>query len=248
MTPPGLAAGSAGPFVKTPAPHVVEVLATCPGVDFAILDGEHAPFDRRDLDMMLLAGKAAGLPLLVRTQDRQPSTILAALDLGAAGLVVPHVDSVAIAREVAALARYRGGLRGYSGSTRSGGYGTIAMADACDAGDGVPLIVQIEHPDAIPAVAAILGEPAIAGIVVGRADLALAMGHDRTNAAAVEEAVRDVFARAAGCGKRLGVVVGDRGECARFAAMGADWFVIGTDHSLMRTGVRHAYHPAAPQA
>mgnify|MGYP006165676249 CR=1 FL=1 len=54
-----------GTFVKTPHPHVVEVLAST-GLDCLCLDAEHAPFDRRDLDAGIMAARAGGMPVLVR--------------------------------------------------------------------------------------------------------------------------------------------------------------------------------------
>jgi 2-keto-3-deoxy-L-rhamnonate aldolase RhmA len=237
-------AGRSGLFVKTPSPHIIEVLATCPELDFAVLDAEHAPFDRRDLDVMLLAGRAAGLPLLVRVQDSQPSTLLSALDLGAEGLVIPHVDSPKIARQAAEFARYREGRRGYSGGTRIAGYGTIPMARVCDAADMVPIIAQIEHPDAAGCVKDILAIDQIAGILVGRADLALSMGFNDASAPEVDKVVQALFASAAGSPKIIGAVVRDDRERDRFAKMGANWFLVGTDHSLLRSGVQNANRPA----
>ena len=87
-----------GTFVKTPAPQIVEVLALA-GLDFAVLDAEHAPWDRGTLDLVLLAGRASGLPLLVRVAERSAVAILPVLDQGAAGIVVPHVDSAADAQD-----------------------------------------------------------------------------------------------------------------------------------------------------
>ena len=52
-----------GTFVKTPHPHVVEVLAMT-GLDCLCLDAEHAPFDRRDLDACIMATRAGGMPVL----------------------------------------------------------------------------------------------------------------------------------------------------------------------------------------
>ena len=101
-----------GTFVKTLSPHVVEILGLT-GLDFAAIDAEHAPFDRAALDLMMLAGRAARLPIHVRIPDIAPATILSVLDIGAAGLVVPHVDSAAQAAEVVSRARYRGGVRGF---------------------------------------------------------------------------------------------------------------------------------------
>jgi 2-keto-3-deoxy-L-rhamnonate aldolase RhmA len=106
-----------GTFVKTNSVHVVEILAQSP-LDFVVVDAEHAPFDRAAVDLLVLAGRAAGIPVMVRVPDMAPATILSVLDVGAAGLLVPHVDTAAQARELVALTRCRGGSRGFSSSTR----------------------------------------------------------------------------------------------------------------------------------
>jgi 2-keto-3-deoxy-L-rhamnonate aldolase RhmA len=81
-------------FVKTDSPQVVEVLGLC-SLDYVVLDAEHAPFDRQTMDRMVFAARAVGLPMLVRVPDHRDATILSVLDLGAHGIVVPHVDSAA---------------------------------------------------------------------------------------------------------------------------------------------------------
>ena len=79
-----------GTFVKTPHPHIIEVLALA-DLPFIVLDAEHAPFDRTTLDSCILAARANQLPCIVRVQDSQASTILNALDCGATGIQIPHV-------------------------------------------------------------------------------------------------------------------------------------------------------------
>ena len=79
-------------WVKTPHPHVVEVLALSE-LDALVLDAEHAPFDRAALDACLLAARAGGKPVLVRPESASPAAILQALDGGADGVVVPHIRS-----------------------------------------------------------------------------------------------------------------------------------------------------------
>jgi len=86
-----------GTFVKTTSPQIIEVLGGA-GLDFAVIDAEHAPFDRGTLDIMTIAARSVGLPLFVRIPDMNASTIQSALDLGVTGLLVPHVDSVEQAR------------------------------------------------------------------------------------------------------------------------------------------------------
>ena len=93
-----------GTFIKTAHPQVVEVLGTT-GLAFGVIDAEHAPFDRNMLDLLMLAGRAASLPLLVRIPDKAGPTILQVLDLGAAGLVVPHVNTADEAASIVARAR-----------------------------------------------------------------------------------------------------------------------------------------------
>lgn len=191
----------AGTFIKTASPHIVEILGLT-GLDFAVIDAEHAPLDRAMLDLMLLAGRAAGLPLLVRIPDRNPATILSALDMGAAGLLMPHVDTVADAQDLVRNARFRNGRRGYSGSPRFAGYGSMGMQQAVQAGDQALIICQIESPQAVENAAGIAAVPGVDGLFVGRADLALAMGlddarHPDVSAAAVFAATtaeRDQYA------------------------------------------------------
>jgi 2-keto-3-deoxy-L-rhamnonate aldolase RhmA len=226
--------GPRGLFIKTPAPQIVEILALA-APDFAVLDAEHAPFDRAMLDLMLLAGRAAGLPLLVRVPDAAGSTVAAALDLGAAGVVVPHVGSVEMAQTVVASARFRGGTRGYSSAPRHGAYGTRGMKDLIDAADAIQVLLQIEDPDAAANANAILEVNGVDGIVVGRADLAVAMGEYDAGSAAVDEIVRAIFASIEGSRKIKGVVVSSEAERSHYAQLGANWFIMGNDQSLLRT-------------
>lgn len=137
-----------GTFVKTASSAVVEVLALA-GLDFVVADAEHAPLDRRDLDLIVLAGRASGLPVLVRTPTDETSELLNALDLGACGIVVPHVDTFSQAREVVARMRYRNGVRGFSSSPRSAGYGSVGMKKLLAQGDKALVVCQIESPMAV---------------------------------------------------------------------------------------------------
>lgn len=244
--PPGPGELHVGTFVKTPAPQVIEILALA-GLDFAVLDAEHAPWDRGTLDLALLAGRAARLPLLVRVAERSATAILPVLDQGAAGIVVPHVDSAADAHEAVACARYLGGRRGYSSSPRAGAYGTLGMAETIRRGDGTVVIVQIESAAAVAAVADILAVPGVAGVLLGRADLALSMGLTSTQHPRVAAAADRVVQATRSAGRLLGVAVGTDAERDRFVAQGANWVVHGSDQSLLRqaaAALRPAQAPA----
>jgi len=226
-----------GTFVKTPAPHVIEVLATC-GLDFTVLDAEHAPMDRAALDLALLAGRAVQLPQFVRVLDSSAGAILTALDLGAIGLLVPHIDTADDAAVAVAHARYRGGDRGFSGSARFGGYGTLGMREALRVGDQALVMCQIESAQAVQACEAIAAVPGVAGVFIGRADLALSMGLDTVQDPRIEEAVDHIVRVGLAAGKTVGMAVNSTSERNRFAALGATWFVQGSDQSLLREAAR----------
>lgn len=222
-----------GTFIKTPAPQIVEILALS-GLDFAVVDAEHAPFDAAALDLMMLAGRAARLPLLVRVPDFSASTLLRTLDLGAAGVLVPHVDSADDARAVVQRCRYRAGVRGYSGSPRAAGYGSLGMSTAVDLAEQVLVICQIESAAAVAHAAEIAAVPGVDGIFIGRADLALSMGLFDARHPDVMQAARTAIEAGVASGKRVGVLVGSNGERDEYARLGADWFIHGSDQSLLK--------------
>ncbi len=226
-----------GTFIKTASPQVVEVLGTT-GLDYAVIDAEHAPFDRNVLDLMLMAGRAAGLPLVVRIPDTAPATILSVLDMGAAGILVPHVDSAEQAREIVARARYRGGVRGFSGSPRAGGYGALSMGAALDAGDSTAILCQIESAEGLAAAAAIAAVPGVDALFIGRADLALALGLEDIRHAEVAEATLRIIKAACDAGKVASIFLPNTAEREQFAAAGATSFVIGADQSMLRQGAQ----------
>lgn len=224
-----------GTFVKTGAPQIIEILGGA-GLHFAVVDAEHAPFDRSTLDIMVIAARAVGLPLFVRIPDMQAATIQSALDLGVSGLLVPHVDSAEDARRVVARTRFLGGERGYSSSPRFAGYGAMGMKRAVEAGNGTTVICQIESRAGCNAAREIAAVDGVAGLFVGRADLALSFDLTDAKAPDVMRATVDVLAVAQDAGKIGGVALGDASECEEFAKMGATWFVIGSDQSLLRKG------------
>jgi 2-keto-3-deoxy-L-rhamnonate aldolase RhmA len=226
-----------GVFVKTTSPQCVEILGTT-ALDFAVLDAEHAPFDRAALDLAMMAGRAARLPLLVRVPDREAASLLSVLDMGAAGVLVPHVDSAEQAREVAAHCRYVNGDRGYSSSPRAAGYGTLRMKDAIRHGDDCRVLCQIESVQAVEQAERIAAVPGVDALFIGRADLALSMGLDDAQHERVGQATEHVIRAGNATGKRVGMFVGSTAEREKYRSLGVCWFVQGSDQSLLRQGAQ----------
>ena len=230
-----------GTFVKTASPHIIEVLGTT-RLDFVCIDAEHAPLDRAMLDLMVMAARTTHLQAFVRIAEVNPAVVLSALDIGAAGLLVPHVDSAEQAREVVAMARYQGGLRGYSSSPRFAAYGSLGMKEALRIGDQAQVICQIESAAAVDAAQAIADVPGVAGLFVGRADLALSMGLDNARDERVAQATREVLVAARNAGKWAGMHVSGNAEREQFAALGANWFIVASDQTLLRQAAQAIAH------
>jgi 2-keto-3-deoxy-L-rhamnonate aldolase RhmA len=231
-----------GTFVKTTSPHVLEILGAS-GLDFAVLDAEHAPYDRAALDLAMVAGRAAGLPLFVRVAERTAAGLLSVLDMGAAGVLVPHVDTEADAIEVVAHCRYVGGDRGYSSSPRAAGYGALGMKQAIAQGDRNVVVCQIESVAAVENAARIAAVPGLGAVFIGRADLALSMGLDNAQDPHVIDATQAVIRASLAAGTPVGMFVGSNAEREKYRALGVSWFVQGSDQSLLGQAARAIARP-----
>lgn len=222
-----------GVFLKTASHQVVELAARA-AQDFAVIDAEHAPFDPLTLDRMALAGRAAGLPLLVRPPGLDAAFVGHALDMGLAGVLAPHVDSVGRAEALLDAARFDRGRRGFSPSTRAGGYGApdaAAYRRAADAGASV--WCQIEDAAALDHLDAIAALEDVDCLFIGPADLALSMGVERRDDPRMIEAVRRIAEAGRRHGRTVGIYVGAVSEVADLKAIGVSVFVCGSDQSWM---------------
>ncbi|MEV8468674.1 aldolase/citrate lyase family protein [Fluviibacterium sp. DFM31] len=231
-----LAAGQKmlGVFVKTPQPIVIEILGQS-GLDFMVIDAEHAPFDRQAIDTAMIAGRAAGCPIIVRVPKGDPETLLGVLDSGAAGVMVPHVCSVAQAEDLARAVRYGPGGRGFAGTTRAADYARRGLQEHFDQTTReVSLICQIEDPEGYDARAGIAAVEGVDALFVGRADLSVSYGFRDFFAPETAERCREVLGLA---GAATGLYCAPGEDITPWQQAGGSLFVIGSDHTLMTRGV-----------
>ncbi len=227
-----------GTFQKTPSPILCEVLARS-GLDVICIDAEHAPFDRGDIDSCVFALRSAGVASLVRVASHAPEQILNALDCGATGVVVPHIMTVADARELARVAHYGRGGRGYAGSTRAAGYIGKTMNDHLrDSTATTTVIAQIEDIEAVEVVEEIAAVDGIDCLFVGRMDLTVAMGCASADDPKVIDAVRRVCRAGKANNRAVGMFVPNVAESAMWLKEGASLFLLGSDHAFMMAGAR----------
>jgi 2-keto-3-deoxy-L-rhamnonate aldolase RhmA len=225
-----------GTFIKTPHFHNTEVLAHT-SLDVLCLDAEHAPFDRADLDKCVLAAKSQQKPVIIRVPNTENSSILNALDIGADGVVLPHILNAEHARAVIKKCFYGPEGRGYAGSTRFAGYTTKKLPENLkNSANQTCVIAQIEDMEAVNNIDEICQVEGIDCIFIGRMDLTVAL--DQTNASHpdVMAAVEKVVDAANKYDKNCGMFVGDLTELPRWIAMGVSLFLLGSDHNFMLSG------------
>lgn len=225
----------AATWLKTPHPHVAEVLALSP-LDALVIDAEHAPFDRSALDLTVLAARGGGKAVLVRPASGATEAILQALDAGADGIVCPHIRSAAEAAALVRACHYGPGGRGFAGSTRAARYTTLGMARHRAGAAGVTVIAQIEDAEALAEIDAIAATPGIDALFIGRADLTVSLGCASPDETAVVAAVEDICA----AGRRVGVAVGmflaRPADVPDWRARGATLFVLQSDQEFLLAG------------
>ena len=229
-----------GTFLKTPTTHATEILGDL-GFDFVVIDEEHAPFDRAQTDVLLLAARASQVAGVVRVPSTDPAGLLSVLDCGADAVLVPHVTSAEMARRVVSACRYRGGSRGFSASPRAGRYGGLSMWDHVDAADkAVAVIAMIEDPEAVEHIDEILAVEGLDAIFIGRGDLTVAYGAASKDAPAILEAVARILAAAGRADKPVCLMTDSLAEAKTFSEGGASAFIVSSDQAFMRKAARAA--------
>ncbi|MDO7551716.1 MAG: aldolase/citrate lyase family protein, partial [Planktomarina temperata] len=191
----------AGTFLKTPAYELVEVLATSE-LDFICIDMEHSPFDRARTDACLAVARALDFPVLVRVTHFAPQTVLQVLDMGAVGVVAPHIISAEQAKDLVRAAHFGPGGRGFAGATRWAGYGRQNMAEVlAQSARQTVVIAQIEEPEALENVEQIAATPGVDGLFLGPSDMSVSMGYSDTNSEQLRAALARCGAAAEASGK-----------------------------------------------
>lgn len=191
-----------GTWVNTPSPDLVETLGDV-GFDCVFLDLEHGEYGPGALAGLLRAARAAGCSGVVRTSHVSAHEIGAALDAGADAVLAPSVSSTDDARAIVAAAHYPPtGSRGAAPMTRAAGYGTTPFVTYRDRIETEVVVgAQIEGPEGIAALDAILETPHLDLAFIGPFDLSQHLGvPGETSHPTVVAAMTDIVERAAARG------------------------------------------------
>lgn len=163
-----------GTMVTLPTASTAEILADA-GFDWLFVDGEHGPLDTADI-LAILQAVSHRIACIVRVPACDEVAIKKVLDLGAAGIIVPQVNSAEQAADVVRYARYAPeGSRGV-GLARAHGYGFRFAEYVASANADISVIVQAEHRSAVENIDAIVQVPGVDAVLLGPYDLSASYG------------------------------------------------------------------------
>jgi 2-keto-3-deoxy-L-rhamnonate aldolase RhmA len=225
-----------GTFLKLPRPEVVDVLALT-GFDFIICDLEHARIDQRDWQQVLLAARAHGLPVIVRTTGLDRGEVNHLLEGGAAGIQLPRTQSPADVAALTALTRFPPtGSRSVGVAHLGAGYGAMPLSEYIDDERDAPLLVgQLETRDLHEPLTETLRGLDVA--FVGTVDLSVECGAPGAlDHPAVAYKLATIEQAAAHAATTLGAFAPTPAAAARFAAAGYRYLAVAGDLTMLTSG------------
>lgn len=226
-----------GLFLSSASPLAAEIAGGA-GFDWLLVDLQHGENNLGNLSGMLTAISTTAATPFVRVPANDPMLIGRAFDLGAYGVVVPMVNSVAEAEAAVRAARYAPGGERSWGPIRGALYGGPDYFAA--ANDTLMLFGMLETAGAVANAREILAVPGLHGCLVGLNDLSISLGispegvGSETLPAPLEDALAAILDACAVMGKIPGVQLYGAAAVNARVRQGFRFVGMGTEMRLMR--------------
>lgn len=214
-------------------------IARIVGYEVVIFDMEHGILDERALDRLIPLSNGLGLETYVRVSEATQPRIQAALDIGAAGVILPQIRNLAHASTAASYSKYPPlGARGL-GYGRTQSYGTASDAFITAENRNRKCYVMIETGGAFAEVEEIAALSCVDGLFIGPADLSLARGRGVFAARSEDmEDMKRIAAAAAARGKPWAAAAGNPRYFREALPLDPDFLTSADDLTALLTGFR----------
>ena len=217
-------------------------LAGVTGFDWALIDGEHGPWDIAAIQDQLRALDSVGQNAVVRVPVGEAWILKQVLDIGATSVLVPMVDTAEQAAGVVAACRYPpAGIRGMGAAVaRASLYGHEADYTA-RANQRICVMVQAESRAALDNLDAIAATEGVDVVFIGPSDLSADMGFPgNPGAPEVVAAIEDAIGRIRAAGKAAGIFDFNTAQYPRYRELGVTFLAVAGDATVLRTGLAAA--------
>ena len=169
---------------------IAKMMKSC-GYDWLFIDLEHGTMSLEFASTISVAALDTGIAPIVRVPFMQHHMATRALDGGALGIVMPHVDTPEQAREIADHLKYPPmGHRSVAGGQAIFDFKPMPIAELIrESNAATMVVVMLETPTAIANADKIAAVPGVDVLLIGTNDLAAEMGipgefgHERVAAA-----------------------------------------------------------------
>lgn len=227
-----------GTWLTSGSPALAE-LASMYNFDWFLFDLEHGFLTIHDLLGNLQAVKNSSSKNMVRVGGVDPIQIAKILDLGADGIMVPHVSNATLAKNcVDAMLYPPYGHRGFSSSVRAFNYGLNVPTDIH--GDKPLLFVQIEDVEGIKNADEIAAVEGVEVLFVGPADLKLSLKYqDVESGISYEQALQKVIDAVKKNGKLAGILVRNLEDTSHLIEMGFTYIALSSDTAILKSGYQN---------
>jgi len=166
---------SLGTWMQIGHPACAEIFARA-GFDWVCVDLEHGAIDLETMADIFRTLDGFDCVPVARLPLNDPVWIHRTLDAGARGMIIPMVKTAAEAEAAIRESKYPPrGVRGY-GYSRANMHGMDFAEYIASANNEIPMVMQIEHKDAIANIDSILEVPGVDGVFIGPLDLSGSMG------------------------------------------------------------------------
>ena len=220
-------------------------LGAAVGYDYVCVDMQHGCNDEATMTSMFQATRGAGSVPVARLAWNEPWLIMRALDLGAAGVILPLIDSAADAARAVESCRYPPTGRRSYGPVRA--QLVIGSSSPEELGSQVLCLAMIETRDGLDNVEEIAATPGLDGLYIGPSDLSLALGltprpltvSAREDRPALADAIERVREACLANGLIAGIQCASGAAAAGYAAEGFRMITVGVDASMFRAVIDH---------
>lgn len=205
------------------------------GFDWVCLDAQHGRWDDRSIVGSIAGLGTAAVPILVRVLSGNVALIGRALDAGAAGIIVPMIETPEQAAATVDASRYPpvgkrswGPIKAYDEASQAVGERVEPF-----------LAVMIETATALHAAEAIAAVPGVDMLFVGPVDLSLSLGVGLDELLESDAGpLHEIVAAARAAGRATGAYGGDPVRAGRLREIGFDLVAATTEPDLMQRGGR----------
>ncbi len=159
------------------APEIPRLFAAA-GFDYVFIDMEHGSFNLETAHDMIIACKLAGITPIVRVGELQYTLCARLLDQGAQGIILPRVEDPGQLEEALSWMRFPPlGKRGYGINPTMVDYEARTMPEVIAHQNRETLVVvQFETVRAVEAADELLSLKGLDVMMIGPADLSIALG------------------------------------------------------------------------